>query len=202
MVGGSEHLSTDRLEADFDAEQAGRDTLDYTPLPDGVDVKPTTTGEAMCTDPGTFGDQFDGVLTHYDAEVVFRFDDQPVRIDESEAVAGLEQVPLVDVAMGQYSTGIIMCSNTFGGAVQGIVDGAFGAGLVKFGPLGGDKFGQLAAFVGARRQPAVWHTAPHAHRGPGCRTEPLLVGIIALWGSTLSATATRFGKKVLVLLMR
>ena len=45
---------------------------------------------------------FERVLPHDDAEVVLGLGEQPVRVDELEAVGRLERVPLVDVAVHEH----------------------------------------------------------------------------------------------------
>ncbi len=91
---GIEHLTFDWLEADAAQHQRGGDAFDGAPFPDGGFFEAGEGREPAGAFVRVSLHEFHGVFAHDHAEVVFGFREKAVRVDELEAVAGLEGVRL------------------------------------------------------------------------------------------------------------
>lgn len=118
-------MSADRLQTDLRAEQPGRHTLNYAPLPDGRRVE---TG--VCCEPSRAlmritAEEVKWVFSHDDPEVVLRLGEKAVRVDELEPVRTLQCIPLMDVAVNQDGLVVAMCGGAPLCAGECVIDGAF-----------------------------------------------------------------------------
>ena len=160
-IGSGEHLAADRLQADTCTKQAGRDTLDHAPLPDRglVEPRPGCEHARPLTEVA-----FERVLAHDDPEIVFGRREQAVGVDELEAVASFECVPLMDVTVDQHGGLVsVRCAATRR-ARERVLEGPLAARVVELLPHRRDEVREPLRLPGARRQAALRRRPPHALR--------------------------------------
>ena len=105
------------------------------------------------------------VFPHHDAQVVLRFGEETVGIDELEAVCGLERVPLVDVAVHEHGPFVIVRGDATRRTSTRVVDGPFGARPVEILPAPRDGFREPSGLLGTGGQAAAGGGAPHLRGG-------------------------------------
>ena len=161
-LGRLEHLAGDRLHRDAGSEQAGRDSLDDAPFPDRFLVETRSLRQ-----PGRALAQvaFERVLAHDDAEVVLGLGEQPVRVDQLEAVGRFERVPLVDVAVHEDGPVVPVRLPPPLCALECVVDRGTAAGPAELVPHRGDESTEAARLLLTGRQapnraPAATPAAP------------------------------------------
>ena len=154
-VGGGEHLSADRLEADLGAQQSGGHTFDNTPLPDGVSSNPFAWPANERPLMWIAAEKVDRVFPHQDAEVVLRFGQQSVRVDELVAIGGLQRVPLVDVAVHEDGSFVVVRCDPTGCTRTRMLDRSLRARTIQFLPRGDDRVDEPLALVGTCRETDV-----------------------------------------------
>ena len=119
------------------------------------------------------GDELGRVFAHQDPEVVLGRREEPVGIDELEARARLERVPLVDVAVDEHRPFVVVRGDAPGRARTRVLDRAFRTRPVERRPGRGDELDEPAALVGSGRQPAVGSRPPQPRRRRRHDLEPL-----------------------------
>ena len=130
-IGEVQDLAADRLQVDLGGDQAGRHPLDHCPLPDRGRVEVVAFGHPAGGHQRVGRGRFVGVLAKDHAEVVLGVADEAIGVDEFEGVAGLQCVPLLDVAMEEQR----VCSTAGGepasSALDGMLDRPLGTGSVE-----------------------------------------------------------------------
>jgi hypothetical protein len=148
-----------------------RHPLDDAPFPDrrGVEVTPPgqPTGSRLCIP----FEQSQRVLAHEDAQVVFGLGQKAVRVDEFEPIAGLQRIPLMDIAVYEDGPLVIVGLDATGGAGTRVIDGTFRTRPVEMLPRCRDEREKPFALLGSRGEAAIGSRAPHAL---GRRTENLV----------------------------
>lgn len=89
---------------------------------------------------------------------LFSLCEKSVRVDQFEAGAGLESVPLMDVAMHEHGPFVVVGADAMGGTGPCVVDSAFRTGSIELFPCGRDEFHEPSALLRSSRQamPASW----------------------------------------------
>ena len=163
-IGEGEHLTADRLETDLRGHEPGGHTLDDAPLEDRRGVETASIGHPPRGRLWIGGEWFVGVLAQDHPEVVLGFGEQTIGVDQLEAVAGLQRVPLLHVTVHEDRPLVVVGVEPALRTREGVLDGALRARFVEFGPRLGDVIHQPHGLLGAGRQATVVRGPPDLPR--------------------------------------
>jgi len=170
-VGRPQEVAAERLDPQPCAPEPRRQPFDGRPFPDCRLVESRVPGERTGGGAGVGG--VDGVLAHDYPQVVLRFGQQAVRVDELVPFGCLQGVPFMDVTVDEDARGVVVRGN----AAFGRLDGAGGrlrrTRPTQLLPAPRNEVDEPAAFLRAGRQGRVGDDAPEPLSG---RAENLAAG--------------------------